>query len=496
MKWAPALLALAVVLCGPLPTVAADCTIWSQSRCDAQNQAAIELRPDKTDKTDKTDKSVAPRAWTFDGSGRVWGYEPGLTVWSSPALGEADGQPLLVAGNYDHTVYALSAATGDVLWKFTTGGPVYSAPVFFRDGGRQLLIAASNDRIVYAIDPALGRQVWVHAVADFRPTLGGARLAAPCVGGTADQDKQDNAVFVPYWIWDRSLASNMQSAGIVALSTDDGRPLWRTELGDGELTAAIFVRLQGRGVLFLGSSSGNVFAVAAADGRVLWKKAELDCVRNPPAFLATEQGPLLVTGSKFGTVRGLDAASGAERWQFRTGDRITGSPAVWSGKRPRIFVGSYDRSLYALDVGGGSLWHQTFRGGIYSSAAILGDGSADGALVLTQAWDHMLHVNQGDDGRAVFSAFTGRPLWNVGGMDDSNWSSPAVGRIAGHAMAFVGSYDGLMRAFPLDADQRSAPELRSNLGFWLSFPLFLGPVAALAIFLTRRDRRRSLSQRK
>jgi hypothetical protein len=102
----------------------------------------------------------------------------------------------------------------------------------------------------------------------------------------------------------------------------------------------------------------------------------------------------------------------------------------------------------------------------------------------------MLHVNQADDGRAVFSAFTGRPLWNVGGMDDSNWSSPAIARIEGHAMAFVGSYDGLLRALPLDAEERSAPELRSNLGFWLSFPLFLGPVAALAILLTRRDRRR------
>jgi len=483
MKWTLALLALALALLVSFLSVAADCTTWSQSRCDAQNAAAIELR---------TDHSVAPRAWTFDGSGRVWGYEPGLTVWSSPALGEADGQPVVVAGNYDHTLYALNAATGEVLWKFTTGGPIYSAPVFFRDGSRHLLFAASNDRLVYAIDPALGRQVWVHAVEDFRPTLGGARLAAPCVGGTAEKD---NAVFVPYWIWDRSLASSMQTAGIVALSADDGRPLWRTVLGDGELTAAIFVRLQGRGVLFLGSSSGNLFAVDATDGHVLWKKAELDCVRNPPAFLSTEQGPLLVTGSKFGTVRGLDAASGTERWQFRTGDRITSSPAVWTGKQPRIFVGSYDRNLYAIDAAGGSVWHQTFRGGIYASAAILGDGNADGVLVLTQAWDHLLHVNRGGDGSAVFSAFTGRPLWNVGGMDDSNWSSPAVGRIAGHAMAFVGSYDGLLRSLPLDAEERSAPELRSNLGFWLSFPLFLGPVAALAILLTRRERRRSSGRR-
>jgi outer membrane protein assembly factor BamB len=474
-----AVVALALSL--PLPVAAADCEVWSQSRCDAQNGAAIELR---------AGQSTLPRAWSFDGSGRVWGYEPGLTIWSSPALGVAGDQPIVVAGNYDHTLYCLNAATGEPLWKFTTGGPIYAAPVFFRDGAREMLFAASNDRIVYAIDPAIGRQIWVHAVEDFRPTLGGARLAAPCVGGTGDKGDKNDAVFVPYWIWDRSLANSEQKSGVAALAIEDGHLLWRADLGDNELTAAIFVRLQGRGVLFLGSSSGNLYAVAASSGQVLWKKAELDCVRSPPAFVMTGQGPLLVTGSKFGTVRGLDALSGAERWQFRTGDRITGSPAILDGKQPRAFVGSYDRKLYALGVVDGSaLWQDATRGGIFSSPAIIASGGEP--MVLSMAWDHMLHASDLEHGRPMFSAFTGRPLWNVGGMDDSNWSSPAAGRIRGRWMAFVGSYDGTLHALPLEADERSAPELRSNLWFWLSFPIFLLPIAAVAILLTQRERRRT-----
>ena len=221
------------------------------------------------------------------------------------------------------------------------------------------------------------------------------------------------------------------------------------------------------------------------------EEAELDCVRSPPAFLDTPQGPLLVTGSKFGTVRGLDAETGAERWQFRTGDRITGSPAVLGGKEPRAFVGSYDRKLYAISaLDGHGLWQDTMRGGIYSSPSVIGDGSDP--MVLSMAWDHMLHATQLAQGHSLFSAYTGRPLWNVGGMDDSNWSSPAAGRIHGRWMAFVGSYDGTFRALPLEADERSAPELRSNFWFWLSFPLFLGPFAGLAMLLTRRERRRRL----
>ena len=459
------------------PAMATECQVWSQSRCDAQNQAALDLAAG-----DRT----LPRAWSFDGSGRVWGYEPGLTVWSSPALGVAGDHPIVVAGNYDHTLYCLNAASGEPLWKFTTGGPIHAAPVFYRDSARQMLFAASNDRIVYAIDPAIGRQIWVHAVEDFRPTLGGARLASPCVGGLGDKD---DAVFVPYWTWDRSLANSMQKSGVVALSIEDGRLLWRVDLGDTELTAAVFARVDGHGMLFLGSSSGNLYALAANSGQVMWKRTELDCVRSPPAFLKTNEAAWLVTGSKFGTVRGLDAASGAERWEFRTGDRITGSPALVGGERPIAFVGSYDRKLYALGaLDGVQIWRDLGRGGFYSSPAIIIQSSEP--MVLAMAWDHMLHANDLSHGDPIFTAFTGRPLWNVGGMDDSNWSSPVAGRIRGRWMAFVGSYDGTLRALPLEADERSAPELRSNLWFWLSFPIVLVPFAGLAILLTQRERRR------
>jgi outer membrane protein assembly factor BamB len=468
---------LLAMLLVPARATASECEIWSQSRCDARNEGAIDLG--------EVGESL-PRAWSFDGSGRVWGYEPGLTVWSSPALGAAGGRPIVVAGNYDHTLYCLDAASGERLWKFTTGGPLYAAPVFFRDGIRDMVFAASNDRIVYAVDPATGRQIWVHAVEDFRPTLGGARLAAPCVGGLGERD---DAVFVPYWIWDRSLANSMQRSGVAALAIDDGHLLWRADLGDSELSAAIFARVGGRGLLFLGSSSGNLYALAARSGDVVWKKTELDCVRSQPAFLPTGTGGVLVTGSKFGTVRGLDVQSGAEIWRYRTGDRITGSPAILAGKRPQVLVGSYDRKLHALSALDGSpLWQDGIRGGVFSSPALVAGGAEP--MVLFSAWDHMLHATDLARGQPLFSAFTGRPLWNVAGMDDSNWASPAAGRIRGRWMAFVGSYDGTLRALPLDADERAAPELRSNLWFWLSFPMFLLPIIGLALLLTRRERRR------
>ncbi|HEY3355397.1 MAG TPA: PQQ-binding-like beta-propeller repeat protein [Polyangia bacterium] len=458
---------------------------WPQSRHDAQNTGAVEL---------EAPRAGAPRAWTFDGSGRVWGYEPGMTVWSPPAVAEVDGRALLVAGSYDRTVYALDAATGEVRWRFTAGAPVFATPVIARQGDRVQVVAAANDRLVYAIDAALGRQLWVHSVEEYRPTLGGARLGAPCVGRAGEVD----AVFVPHWVWDRSLGRGLQRGGLTALGWRDGKPRWTAELGDNELTAAIYGTVAGRGRLFLGSTNGNVYAVDAASGHVRWRHTELDAVRSPPALLDGPR-PLVVMASKFGAVRALDAATGREVWQRKTGDRVTGAPAIvpslGTAPGPAVVVGSYDRTLYALDGATGAVrWRYGARGGIYSSPAV---AAGPAPLVLVSAWDHLLHAVRLDDGAPVFQSFTGRPLWDVAGLDESTWSSPVTARLGGRRMVYAGGYDGILRALPLDEAGRAAPPVRSNGAFWLSFPITLGPLALLAVWLTRRERqrrRRSQSQ--
>ena len=448
---------------------------WRQSRYDARNTAMVELT---------APRSAPPRAWTFEGSGRVWGYEPGMTVWSSPALAVIEDRALLAVGSYDRNVYALDAATGEVRWRFTTGAPVFATPAIGRKGGQPLLVAASNDRLVYGIDPLLGRTLWVHSVEEYRPTLGGARLSAPCLTTVRGEE----AAIVGHWVWDRSLGGNLQRGGLSALRLEDGRPLWQQPLGDNEVTAPIAATVRGAGRLFVGSTNGNIYAVRADDGRLLWQHTEHDAVRSPPAFLDGER-PLVVMASKYGAVRALDAETGREVWHHKTGDRITGAPAVLPiGGRLAVVVGSYDRGLYALDAASGALrWRYTARGGVFSSPALAPGGRP---LVLVSAWDHLLHAVGLEDGAVRFTTFTGRPLWNVAGLDESTWSSPAVARLNGHLMAYVGSYDGRLRALPLDDPERAASPGRSNLWFWLSFPLSLGPLALLAALLSRRERQR------
>ncbi|MBI5479760.1 MAG: PQQ-binding-like beta-propeller repeat protein [Deltaproteobacteria bacterium] len=469
----------------PDPVAAGD---WPQDRRDAHNTGMADL---------VAPQSGPARPWTFDGSGRIWGYEPGITTWTSPALAVVEGRAVVAVGSYDHNVYCLDAATGERRWKFTTGGSVLGTPAIWHDGGRAWLFATSSDRLVYGLEAGSGRQLWVHSAQEFRPTLGGARLSSPAVGETAGRP----AVFVGTWVWDSSLASNLQRGALVALGARDGKPLWRRDLGDNQLTAPVHVRAGGRGWVLVGSSNGSLYAVDADDGTVQWQRAELDAIRSQPAVWegrgsgAASDGPFVVMASKYGTVRALRLRDGQERWSYKTGDRVTGSPAVAEvGGRSLVVVGSYDRVLYALDAASGTVvWRYTARGGVYSSPGIA--LVAGRPMVLAAAWDNTLHAVSLRDGGLLFQTFTGRPLWTVAGLDESNWSSPAAARVNGAWMAFVGSYDGTLRGLPLDESGRTPAPLRSNLWFWLSFPIALVPFGALAVLLTRLERGRQRRRR-
>jgi len=153
-------------------------------------------------------------------------------------------------------------------------------------------------------------------------------------------------------------------------------------------------------------------------------------------------------------------------------------------------VGSYARSLYAIDLLAGTLvWRYFARGGFHSAAAVAPMGGRP--LILATAWDHQLHGIEARDGSKAWSIYTGRPIWNAVGLEHSNWSSPAVAKINGAWMAYTGSYDGTFYAFPLaDMTAIRAERERSNFGFWISFPIALTCVAVFTIGLTLVHRRR------
>ena len=460
------------------PAVAAD-DDWPMVRQNPQNTAFVRIR---------TRTPATIRAWQYQAGSHVWGYQPGMTVWSSPALAQVAGRAVLFAGSYDRNLHVLDATTGRKLWRYTTGGGVYATPTVWHKNDRETLVfVASSDRLVYALDADVGKRVWVHAVKTWRPTMGGARLSAPCVGRAGERA----AVFVGHWVWDKSVAGHLQAGGLTALSALTGKHLWTAELGDNRVGSAIFATTKAGGRVFVASENGNVHALNAADGKVLWSHADRDAIMGTPALFSGPAGPMVIYGSKFGRVRALDGQTGRTLWSFRTGHWVDGSPAVTGdGPDATVLVGSYDTHLYALSATAGVLrWKHRTAAGVYASPAVV--RRRDKGEVLFSAWDHHLYSVDLSDGALRWNAYTGRPLWDSITLGDSTWSSPAVAEINGRAVVYVGSYAGPIHAIPLDeAAKKAVARPGSNIDFWITLPGVMLAVALLTVGLTRMSRHR------
>ncbi|MDC0143446.1 PQQ-binding-like beta-propeller repeat protein [Verrucomicrobia bacterium] len=88
---------------------------------------------------------------------KLWEFETGGDVYSSPAIG-SDGT--VYVGSEVDKLYAINGNTGDKLWEFKTGAHVESSPVIGSDG---TVYVGSKDNKLYAIKTAskgLAKSPW------------------------------------------------------------------------------------------------------------------------------------------------------------------------------------------------------------------------------------------------------------------------------------------------------------------------------------------------
>jgi len=190
---------------------------------------------------------------------------------------------------------------------------------------------------------------------------------------------------------------------------------------DGSGTSAITsAPAVASGTVFVGANDGSVYAVDASDGTKQWEATVGGPVYSP---LAVEDGRVFLTTAD-GTLAALDTADGTAVWaETVAGSFGSGGPAVgngtvyvaaddvyafdaatgnaaWSspfegyggtvGSTPRLrngtlYVGSADRSVYALDAGTGSLeWRYETRRGVAATPTVASGtvvvGSLDGSV--------------------------------------------------------------------------------------------------------------------
>ena len=149
-------------------------------------------------------------------------------------------------------------------------------------------------------------------------------------------------------------------------------------------------------------------------------------------------------------LEGIDPASnGTKLWEFSTSNLIPGSPAI--GQDGTVYIGSYNRRLYALDGETGALkWSFNAGSKVYSSPAV----APDGTVYVGTSGNKLLAINGTE----------GTQLWEFQ-ADGALYSSPAIGT---DGTVYIGDY--VNKVYAVDGSTGTQKWAFTAGGFILSSP--------------------------
>lgn len=234
---------------------------------------------------------------------------------------------------------------------------------------------------------------------------------------------------------------------------------WRFELHAETRSSPVAVG----GQLYIGAENGNLYAIDLESRQLNWIFHGRGGFSGAPAV----HGELVYALSRDGHLYALDRDSGEERWRFATGgERYFSAPLLYGerlgpqGQQPvpdpwdfylsspvicegKLFFGSSDQRLYALDPESGELqWSFKTGGQVHSAPACAGN------RVLVSSWDSNLYA---------LEAESGKEIWRFRGESEHQYStwlgfqaSPAVDG----KRVYLGSRDGYAYAIDLESGER------------------------------------------
>jgi outer membrane protein assembly factor BamB len=162
-----------------------------------------------------------------------------------------------------------------------------------------------------------------------------------------------------------------------------------------------------------GPSLRGVASGTLADSlTLLWKFKTGAEVKSSPAI---SEGRVFV-GSSDKNVYALDLQTGNKLWSYTTDDSVEAAPCVLNG---RVFVGSGDNWLYALDAGTGELkWKYETDGQILGAANWTRSPDGQGTWILVGSYDNKLHCVDASSGKLVWAYETGNYVNGSPAVDD------------------------------------------------------------------------------
>lgn len=274
-----------------------------------------------------------------------------------PGRSSDEGSEAVVVPGDDGRVRVFDAG-GDRLWvaevEPATRG-IHGTPTVAGD----TVYVGAYDGALYALDRATGRRRWRVRLGDAigsSPAYYDGRVYVaveftPYEGSLFAVDARTGAVA------DEAPAPTDHPHSTCALAPDDDRvvvgandgdlygwtlgfdPSWEVHT-DGAIKGPVAVY---DGAAFVGSWDGHLYRVDLETGAVDWRHETGGKVMSGPAVDPGRD--VVYVGSHDRHVHAV-GVGGDPKWRFRTGGWITGCPSVVGD---RVLVGSYDGHLYALD---------------------------------------------------------------------------------------------------------------------------------------------------
>ncbi|HUF35125.1 MAG TPA: PQQ-binding-like beta-propeller repeat protein, partial [Gemmatimonadales bacterium] len=417
----------------------------------------------------RTGVSPAP---LFTGQGGIlWRRQLGGAVRSSPTV--TASRVFVGAGD---SLHALDRETGRLRWSFAAGGAVTASPAV----ATGLVVAATLEGRIFAVDERAGRLRW-------------SRRTGPALPlNTSPAGGWDYFASSPL-VAGRTVVIGGADGLVYALDLATGAPRWTARTG-GRVRATPALA---DGSVIVGSWDGRVYALDLATGAERWVHRTIGDTLDSDAFgfdrravqgtAAVADGRVFV-GSRDGGVYALDARTGERHWRVsHHGSWVVGSPAVREGV---IYVGSSDgQFIHALDAADGAeRWRVETRSNVLSSPLLAGGLLVVGTEANEARWGDLLALDPA----------TGRLRWRLR-MEEAIYSSPAaadrviyVGSDAGELLAIGETsptvarlavyYDSTLAARGRMPGARLAREYFAELGYEVlsgdSLGAFLGDRAA------------------
>lgn len=171
---------------------------------------------------------------------------------------------------------------------------------------------------------------------------------------------------------------------------------------------------------------GRVIAFDAETGKIRWSRGT-GPTETSPLFA----GNVVVVGDWSHNVYAFTTSSGNLRWHYKSGGQIKGAMTLAGG---RVYFGSYDTHVYALDVRTGKrVWRATSQPRVGRTGTFYANPAVAYGRVYLGATDGKMYS---------YGARSGKLRWS-NGTGDFIYSSAAVWR----RNVLVGSYDGDFYSF-------------------------------------------------